>query len=472
MRGTYNPDACRLRYASAPVQLSMLGGAALGVALLMALIVHAVAKVFPQLAMYFLPVVVTICVVGTVTLCAAVGCHILMPDTWRIQGQIKRALFSPEYGDPLRLKAGELLPSVQVTCRGKGLYTVVLTSQTSTMEELRDLASHLSSALTGRFANYAVTCAIGDPAARFVAFNVEDVTVDKRHHFKSVEEMRPKKPTLLTIQEGTAIDLSAAGGHILVSGKTRSGKTTGILSLLLQVLLLGPDAYGSQVVIIDPKKAELSRAGAVSLDEDGEARGILAAMRDFADTITKRQAVLNDLSEKTGDAVHWWDASMHPSFLFIDEYVALRAILPAKGSREDPDYCLGTFDGLLKRIVTMGASAGCFAIISIAEASVQEGGLPSMLRSAMSTKILFKPTIPEARLLWSAEKLETMLEGLPYGPGDAWFSSADGTHDEVSVVRFPSLDFPAYAALGKLLGEYYAPKAPQNPGDATPPGEA
>ena len=104
----------------------------------------------------------------------------------------------------------------------------------------------------------------------------------------------------------------------------------------------------------------------------------------------------------------------------------------------------------------MGASAGCYVIISIAEASVQDGGLPSMLRSAMSTKVLMRPTMPEARLLWSPEQLEALAaSSRVYGPGDAWFSSTDGVHDNVSYVHFPQMEFPAYRELGRLLKEYY-----------------
>ena len=114
------------------------------------------------------------------------------------------------------------------------------------------------------------------------------------------------------------------------------------------------------------------------------------------------------------------------------------------------------FDDLLKRIVTMGASAGCYVILSIAQASVGEGGLPSMLRSAMSTKILFRPTKSEADLLWDSAKTKNMLLERPYAPGEAWFSSTDGTHDEISFVRFPVMDFPAYAELSRLLEAYYA----------------
>lgn len=243
---------------------------------------------------------------------------------------------------------------------------------------------------------------------------------------------------------------------MLIAGKTRSGKTTSIICLLLQVLLSGRDCYGSEVIIVDPKKAELSRCkNTYTLDENGEAKSILEAMQHFADTIVKRQQILNDLSEKNGDVVHWWEAGFKVSLLFIDEYVSARTMFPKRATKEESEYSLATFDGLIKRIVTMGASTGSYIIISIAEASVEEGGLPAMLRSAMTTKILFKPTITEARLMWGSDKLKNFNSARVYGAGDAWFSSTDGTHDEVSYVHFPVMDFPVYRELGKLLEQYY-----------------
>lgn len=103
----------------------------------------------------------------------------------------------------------------------------------------------------------------------------------------------------------------------------------------------------------------------------------------------------------------------------------------------------------------MGASAGCYAIISIAQASVSDGGLPSMLRDAMTTKILFKPTLDEGRLLWDSDKLKDFNCERVYNAGDAWFSSTDGIHDNVSYVRFPYMKFKVYGELGRLLNEYY-----------------
>ena len=277
--------------------------------------------------------------------------------------------------------------------------------------------------------------------------------IDNSLHFTNLNQMKTDRPIKIMIDNKTHIDLTTSGS-MLVAGKTRSGKTTGIISILLQALLWGRDEYGSNITIIDPKQAELSvLPHVVTVDKDGEARKILEAMRVFETIMTERQQRLNELSKQQGDAMHWWDFDMRPCFLFIDEYVACRSLFPKKAEKNS-DYCLATFDALIKRIVTMGASAGCYVIISIAEASVDEGGLPTMLKNAMSTKILFRPTLSEGRLMWNSEKLKTFPERV-YKQGDAWFSSTDGIHDDVSFVHFPYMDFSVYKELGRLLKEYY-----------------
>ena len=130
-------------------------------------------------------------------------------------------------------------------------------------------------------------------------------------------------------------------------------------------------------------------------------------------------------------------------------------MLPKKAPKDKPDCCLDNFNSLLKRIVTMGSSAGCYVIISIAEASVGEGGIPSMLKAAMGTKVLFRPTLNEAKLLWENSDMLKALPERNYGAGDAWFSSTDGVHDNVSFVQFPELKFGEYAELNRLLKESY-----------------
>ncbi len=332
---------------------------------------------------------------------AAAAVHFLLPDTARICCLVRRGLVSPAYGNPLHLRDGELLPRVCCGRESPGVYVLTIDVRGSTVEAIAAASSNISSSLNKRYRRYAVVQTDCDVAFNSVTFLLDDVLTDKSFTFHSVEEMRQESPTKLAVQNGTSIDLETSGS-MLVAGKTRSGKTTGIIALLLQVLLAGPDEFGSEVIIIDPKQAELSRLPhVVTLDEDGEGTTILDSIRHFAEVVKQRQAALNRLSEESGDAVKWWDAGMHPSFLFLDEYVALRDVFPAKGSKDSPGYCLAAFDKYIRRIVTMGASAGCFIIISIAEASVDSAGLPAMLRSAMSTKVLFRPTRQEGKFMWA-----------------------------------------------------------------------
>lgn len=405
-------------------------------------------------------------VLGIVTVIAGIVVRVRLPDRCRIRFMVMRRLFSPEYGNPLGFREGELLPRVRCVCLKPGIFELTIAADVCNFESLLNMRAFISSSLRKQFSGYAVTFSGGSDTFNEVEYTIMDVTRDKSLTAHSSHDLCSGDSTKLRVDEDTVIDLTTSGS-MLVAGKTRSGKTTGIISLLLPVLRYGRDKYGSSVVIIDPKRAELSRLPhVVTVDDDGGARAILEAVRQFASSIVTRQSLLNSLSEKRGDAVKWWDAGFLPSFLFLDEFVALRTLFPKKAAKDDESYCLAEFDALLKRIVTMGASAGCFVIVSIAEASVEEGGLPSMLRSAMSTRILFKPTVREARLMWDSTKIENVAtSGRAYGAGDAWFSSSDGVHDDVSFVHFPHMKFPVYGELGDLLRRYYAE-------DTTPPCEA
>ena len=468
---TYHHDAAPLAYASTTVKLLALGGVALAVAGVLALGFHGLASaadvpILGAVVRGMGQVAVAALGIGVVALIAAAVVHRCQPASAKIRHKVRRALAHPRYGNPLHLKDGELLPAVNCKDIGGGVYELTIEARSGTVEAITDAASAISTAVNGRFVRYAVTQSDTSVAHDKVVFRLEDVLIDRSLTFHSAEEMRTTSPTRLRVQQGAEIDLTTSGS-MLVTGKTRSGKTTGVIALLIQALQCGRDKYGSEIIVVDPKQAELSRLPhVVTLDESGEARAILEVMKAFSATIVNRQQRLNELSERQGDAVKWWSAGMYPSFLFLDEYVALRSIFPAKATKDDPDYCLATFDGLLRRIVTMGASAGCYVIISIAEASVQEGGLPAMLRSAMSTRILFRPTRAEGLLLWDKVKLDPLPERT-YGPGDAWYSSTDGVHDAVSCVHFPRMDFPVYKELGRLLSEYYS----DSPDDAPPAAE-
>lgn len=432
----YSSNAPAIAYAAPGTKLSVLGAVLLLIAGCLLGIGHLIIELFSPIATEpsgvltvhgnYVAVAIALGAIGGIAVIVGIAINSKLPASKKLRARVRAGIFDPRFGNPLHLRDGEVVPRVVCKETEAGRFEISISTLSSTVDEVAKLAECISARLCGRFSRYAVVLTEADVASNHVTFFVQDVTLHHEIEASSVEEMSPPSAYELRVQDGTNIDLRTSGS-MLVAGKTRSGKTTGVIALLIQALLSGPDEYGSQVLIIDPKQAELSRLPhVVSLGPDGDAHAILEALALFAESIKKRQSVLNDRSAETGDAVHWWDAGFHVSVLFLDEYVALRTMFPKRASKEDPDYCLATFDGLVKRIVTMGASAGCYAIISIAEASVEEGGLPSMVRSACSTRTLFRPTLPEARLIWDADRLADLAAPRTYGPGDAWFSSTDG----------------------------------------------
>ena len=392
------------------------------------------------------------------SLLVALGCLVLLrlrSPQKRIEDIARRVLGSYKYGNPLGLSEGQMLPLIRCSVVDGSLpsFRLRVTGYASTVEQIEAARSALSSGLRGRFEPFSVVRVDAGAASQYVDFYLEDVLKDRRITVNSLDDLETGDVTRLRVQEGLEIDLTSSGS-ILVAGKTRSGKTSGILSLLLAVAAYGPDEHRSALLIVDPKRAELSRLPGVLIpDESGEAREILDRLRDFERTIQSRQNVLNIASDQVGDAVKWWDVGMHPSFVFLDEFVALRSMFPTSTAKEFAGYRLKDFDAVLRRIITMGASAGCFVIVSIAQANAEQ--LPTMLRDAFSTRILFRPTPDEGRLLWDS----TQINGVPpriYGPGEAWFSSSDGMNDAIRQVQFPwwSESFKPYAALAHLLKEY------------------
>ena len=79
-----------------------------------------------------------------------------------------------------------------------------------------------------------------------------------------------------------------------------------------------------------------------------------------------------------------------------------------------------------------------------------------MLKNALTTKFLFKPTKQEARLIWDSEKMQNLSVNRLYSSGDCWFSSTDGVNDIPSFVHFPVMQFSVYKELGELLSRYYS----------------
>lgn len=385
--------------------------------------------------------------------------EIVLRSTKRdIKYVVRKGLCASCYGNPINLHEGEIEPSVIVTNTDRG-YKITVDCISADYDDVASLETVISGYLRNRYANYAVVSKEEDIAGRYVDYYIEDVVANynKQSVYSSADDV-PSHLTKIYIRKDVYIDYARVlNSSAIVAGRSRSGKTTAIIStFLLPILKLGRDDYGSRIIIIDPKSAELSLCPHVlSPAPNGSVEHILNAIRDFNSIRVERQRIINDYCKSEGKAVKWFDVGMKPCVLFLDEFVSIQDMFPKKATKEKPDYSLADFQGLLRQIATQGASAGCFLILSTAEASVGTGGLEAAVNNACGIRILFKPSIQEARYLWSSDALEVMRER-QYTAGDAWFSADDGINNSVRFVKFPRLEFGEYDALSELLSLYYA----------------
>ena len=131
-----------------------------------------------------------------------------------------------------------------------------------------------------------------------VTFICTDVMKNHKIVASKIKDMISIDPSKIRIQNNVEIDLTTSGSILLV-GKTRSGKDTKVAqTILLQLLSKGPDNFGSSILIIDPKSAELSTLPYTLSPSSHSLETIIESIEQFEKTIQYRQSVLNDMSKK------------------------------------------------------------------------------------------------------------------------------------------------------------------------------
>ena len=126
----YHANASRLRYAPLYIQLAAAGGIALlgGVVCAVTHIhlapspgaVGMLSTINGNMAALALRASNCALLVAALLLVSAVLCYRRMPDTVRLCGMVRQALYQPSHGNPLPLRDGDLLPKVACKRVGPG----------------------------------------------------------------------------------------------------------------------------------------------------------------------------------------------------------------------------------------------------------------------------------------------------------------------------------------------------------------
>lgn len=265
------------------------------------------------------------------------------------------------------------VPSVAV-CDSRPSHISVEVEKLAGMYDIDKMIEDINSSFRKKLSDYAVTSALITENGLMYKFILEDKGSDKTWRPATLNEMK-QKSHVIKLQENLSVNL-ADSPHLIVWGKSGSGKSTAILAMILQLFLQGAETY-----FIDPKLEYSAFKNFYPSDmiaEDTEA--ILELLRRVCDKLKDRQRkVSKGVRERKKMGLRAYDLDMKPVVVVADEIGSAVAMMDSKQKKE--------FLGLLTQIVQKGRSVSVFAIVGTQSPKV-ETTLSSDIRQQFATKIL------------------------------------------------------------------------------------
>lgn len=266
------------------------------------------------------------------------------------------------------------VPHVAVCASTLPAYISVEIEKLAGMYDIEKMTEDINASFRGKLADYAVTSALITENGLTYKFNLEDKGSDKTWRPATLKAMK-QKSHVLKLQKGLSINL-ADSPHVIIWGKSGSGKSTAILAIILQLFMQGAETY-----FIDPKtefSAFKEFYPADMIAEDTES--ILELLRRICSEMRARQKeVARGVRERKKLGLRAYDLGMKPLVVVADEIGSAVAMMDSKQKKE--------FLGLLTQIVQKGRSVSCFAIVGTQSPKV-ETTLSSDIRQQFATKVL------------------------------------------------------------------------------------
>ena len=243
------------------------------------------------------------------------------------------------------------------------------------MHDIDRLSEDVSSSFRGKLEPYAVTSALITPDGNEYRLVLEDVGTDKTWRPATLEEMK-QRSHILKLQEGLTINL-ADKPHLFFYGKSGSGKSTSLISVLVQALMW----QGAEIYIGDPKNefnalSEFYPADRIAV----EITDVLSMLEHVCNLISERQKLVADgvrKHQKMG--LRAYDLGIAPVVVMIDEVSALMAGMDNPQKKE--------FLSLITQIAMKGRAVSCFLIFGN-QSALAEKSISTDIRGQFSTRVV------------------------------------------------------------------------------------
>lgn len=197
------------------------------------------------------------------------------------------------------------------------------------MYDIDKLTEDINASFRGKLSAYAVVSSRITDDGLYYKFVLEDKGSDKTWRPKSLEEMKQNSHEI-KLQNDLIINL-ADKPHIIAWGKSGSGKSSLLFSMILQLLM-----SGSEVYFIDPK-SEFSAFQEFypmeRIQEDTEA--ILKLLRHVCGELTRRQKIVAKAVKKQQKiGLRGYDIGLIPIVVVADEIGSAVASMDNKQKKE------------------------------------------------------------------------------------------------------------------------------------------
>lgn len=374
----------------------------------------------------------------------------LIPSRLSLKQKINSRLLDGNASSIMR--SGMKLPTIKVSHVQRSLFSIKSLQIDMTLTSLDVQAFDrmaIGRLITGMwFRHLMVTGLIMSPDQTTATILIENARTDWQIKATSFDNLQPKKRGTFLIDKRTTADWLVSP-HMLVSGRTRSGKTMFLVHLLASHLHVTrqeqdvPDEMKSVVSMIDPKGQDFLRFKKVPNTVVGlDPIAIYQQVEAFERHMTSRMEYLGETGQR-------WQDVFEPSILVLDEYASIGVSFGTITNKDlAKQYNAKEFNAMMLRLISRSASSGCFIVVSIVQPD--SSLLPTNVRAQFLNRLAMRPDAESITFMFDSDTKE--LTGQQ-------FSVGQGVYGDVltrpKVIKTPYLDFEWQAPLLDLFSEFY-----------------